>query len=115
MARMNSHISIWDKVFAVAELLKKYHEEAMSLSVAVLTPYKAQHSLLRSHFRSYGMNLSNVEFATVDGFQVKSRNLLPLFCTLQTKPLLLYIWCSHLSCFVSAISPAVQRPSIPPS
>ena len=41
-------------------------------SVAVLTPYKAQLSLLRSTFaRQHAKStLSNVEFATVDGFQV---------------------------------------------
>ena len=45
------------------------HEVA---SVAVLTPYKAQLALLRSTFARHHSKsvLGNVEFATVDGFQV---------------------------------------------
>lgn len=41
-------------------------------SVAVLTPYKAQLSLLKSAFAGQHSKsvLASVEFATVDGFQV---------------------------------------------
>ena len=41
-------------------------------SVAVLTPYKAQLALLKSAFAAHHSKsaLANVEFATVDGFQV---------------------------------------------
>ena len=41
-------------------------------SVAVLTPYKAQLALLQSTFRRSHSKavLTNVDFATVDGFQV---------------------------------------------
>ena len=41
-------------------------------SVAVLTPYKAQLSLLKSVFAAQHSKsaLASVEFATVDGFQV---------------------------------------------
>lgn len=42
------------------------------MSVAVLTPYKAQLALLKSLFAAQHSKsaLANVEFATVDGFQV---------------------------------------------
>ena len=43
-------------------------------SVAILTPYKAQLALLRSTFARHHATiaLANVEFATVDGFQVRT-------------------------------------------
>ena len=52
-------------------LIREYGHEVAS--VAVLTPYKAQLALLRSSFaRQHSKSaLANVEFATVDGFQVR--------------------------------------------
>jgi len=51
-------------------LMREYGHEVAS--VAILTPYKAQLALLRSTFAGQHSKaaLANVEFATVDGFQV---------------------------------------------
>ena len=51
-------------------LMREYGHEVAS--VAILTPYKAQLTLLRSTFAAQHSKaaLANVEFATVDGFQV---------------------------------------------
>lgn len=51
-------------------LIREYGHDVAS--VAILTPYKAQLALLRSSFaRQHSKSaLANVEFATVDGFQV---------------------------------------------
>jgi len=51
-------------------LMREYGHEVSS--VAILTPYKAQLALLRSTFAAQHSKaaLANVEFATVDSFQV---------------------------------------------
>lgn len=57
-------------IFLNAGLMREFGHEVAS--VAVLTPYKAQLALLKSTFAGQHLKtaLANVEFATVDGFQV---------------------------------------------
>jgi AAA domain len=56
-----------------AELSQRFPADVSRLSFAVLTPYKAQLVLLKSHFRRHCKNFSTVDFATVDGFQVRGK------------------------------------------
>lgn len=68
-------------IVPVVGLMREYGHEVAS--VAILTPYKAQLGLLRSTFAAQHSKaaLANVEFATVDGFQV-----CPFFFMLLPRP-----------------------------
>ena len=70
-------------VCAHAGLQKHYPDEKRR--VAILTPYKAQMRKLRSVFTASvaSAQLANVDFATVDGFQVRGRYCL---CPRPTLP-----------------------------
>lgn len=74
----------------VVGLMREYGHEVAS--VAILTPYKAQLTLLRSTFAAQHSKaaLANVEYATVDGFQV-----CPCFFMLSPQPMLAF----RFACF----------------
>ncbi|CAL0332118.1 unnamed protein product [Lupinus luteus] len=79
MSLCNEHEA--DAAVEVLRFLKRrYPTEYNGCRIGVITPYKCQLSLLRSHFlHAFGSsNVSEIEFNTVDGFQGREVDILLL-------------------------------------
>lgn len=65
---MHGHFPCLSRDVWLAGVLDAHGKDVTT--VAVISPYKAQVSLLRRRFETARIDMSRVDFATVDGYQV---------------------------------------------